>query len=60
MTYDPLNNDTLSGNFSGAFVNNPAATSGPNVAAGMIGNFSYTGTDVSAAGTTAAVANGID
>ncbi len=52
--------DNLSGSFSGAFVNNPAATSGPNVAAGMIGNFSFKGTDVSASGTTAAVATGID
>ena len=52
--------DSLTGSFRGAFVNNPAATSGPNEAAGMIGNFSFTGTDVSAAGTAAAVAIGID
>lgn len=50
--------DSLTGSFSGAFVNNPST--GPNVAAGMIGNFSFTGTDVSAAGTAAAVATGID
>jgi hypothetical protein len=47
--------DTLSGSFSGAFVNNPAAISGtPNVAAGVIGNFDFTGASVNAVGTAAA------
>jgi hypothetical protein len=53
--------DTLSGSFSGAFVNNPAAISGtPNVAAGVIGNFDFTGASVNAVGTAAASFVSID
>jgi hypothetical protein len=53
--------DTLSGSFSGAFVNNPAAISGtPNVAAGVIGNFDFTGASVNAVGTGAASFVSID
>ncbi|MEP9387757.1 FecR family protein [Mesorhizobium sp. KR9-304] len=53
--------DTLSGSFSGAFVNNPAAAVGaPNVAAGVIGNFDFTGASVNAVGTAAASFVNID
>ena len=49
--------DLLSANFSVAFVNSSVTppNGGPNVAAGVIGNFDFGGTDVSAVGTAAAV-----
>lgn len=48
--------DILSGSLQGAFVNNPNAVLGaPNVAAGIIGDFSFGGTGVSAVGTIAGV-----
>ncbi|RLP22511.1 FecR family protein [Mesorhizobium sp. YM1C-6-2] len=53
-------NGSLTGTFNGAFVNNPAAQTGPNVASGVIGSFDFTGAGVNAAGTGAAVYNGID
>ena len=57
-SYDPLHNDMLTGNFSGAFVGagpNPV-NGGPNVAAGVIGNFDFVGPGVvSAVGTVAGV-----
>lgn len=58
--YSDAGGDLLQGHFNGAFVNNPAATQGPNVAAGVIGSFDFTGTGVNAVGTGAAVYNGVD
>jgi hypothetical protein len=62
---DPLNNDMLYGNLSGAFVNSSATPpdGGPNVAAGLVGNFDFVGpnvepgvgADVKASGTIAGV-----
>jgi hypothetical protein len=49
--------ETLSGGFSGAFVNSSVTppNGGPNVAAGVIGNFDFVGAGVSAVGTAAGV-----
>jgi len=53
--------DTLTGSVSGAFVNNPAAISGtPNVAAGVVGLFDFTGASVNAVGTAAATFFNVD
>ena len=58
--YSDAGGDMLTGHFNGAFVNNPAAEVGPNVASGVIGSFDFSGAGVNAVGTGAAVFDGLD